>query len=180
MPAFQNLLTWQIKIIWNWLLNLYGFEVRRRFSNFWKRLIPNLGEIIDTQCGFKAFKKEILAEIIDNLIEKKIAFDIELLLKAELIEANSIVKVPIAWIDSEAASTTTDIQPYLPMLKSIVKMYRKYFSQNPISDEFAVFFESLDEENFNEILNRIPTEIVPREPFEFNEFSGITVSDLKI
>ncbi|RLD55962.1 MAG: hypothetical protein DRJ05_12080 [Bacteroidetes bacterium] len=149
------------------------------FIYLWKRLIPNLGEIIDTQCGFKAFRKEMLAEIIDDLIEKKFAFDIELLLKAELIKQHSIIKVPIAWIDSEAASTTTDIQPYLPMLKSIVKMYRKYFSPNPTSDEFAAFIESLDEEEFSQILSSIPSAITNREPFEFHEFEGVTVSDLK-
>lgn len=149
------------------------------FIYLWKRLIPNLGEIIDTQCGFKAFRKEMLTEIIDDLIEKKFAFDIELLLKAELIKQHSIVKVPIAWIDSEAASTTTDIQPYLPMLKSIVKMYRKYFPSNPTSDQFAMFIESLDEDQFNQVLSNIPPEIVKREAFEFNDFDGVTVSELK-
>ena len=149
------------------------------FIYLWKRLIPNLGDIIDTQCGFKAFRKEMLAEIIDDLIEKKFAFDIELLLKAELVQEDSIVKVPIAWIDSEAASTTTDIQPYLPMLKSIVKMYRKYFSPNPSSDEFAAFIESLDEVEFRNVLNNIPSAITSREPFEFNDFDGVGVGDLR-
>ncbi len=149
------------------------------FIYLWKRLIPNLGEIIDTQCGFKAFRKEILTEIIDDLIEKKFAFDIELLLKAELIKQHAIIKVPIAWIDSEAASTTTDIQPYLPMLKSIAKMYRKYFSPNPASDKFAAFINALDEHQFNQILNNIPPAIVNREAFEFNDFDGVGVSDLK-
>ena len=149
------------------------------FIYLWKRLIPNLGEIIDTQCGFKAFRKEMLTEIIDDLIEKKFAFDIELLLKTELIKQHSIIKVPIAWIDSEAASTTTDIQPYLPMLKSIAKMYRKYFSTNPTSDEFAAFIESLDEEEFSQILSSIPSAITNREAFEFNDFDGVSVFDLK-
>jgi hypothetical protein len=149
------------------------------FIYLWKRLIPNLGEIIDTQCGFKAFRKEMLAEIIDGLVEKKFAFDIELLLKAEIKKPESIVKVPIAWIDSEAASTTTDIQPYLPMLKSIVKMYQKYFSPNPSSDEFAAFIESLDEVEFSHILNNIPSAITNREPFEFNDFDGVRIGDLR-
>ncbi|NNK87231.1 MAG: hypothetical protein HKO90_03030, partial [Flavobacteriaceae bacterium] len=53
----------------------------KMFIYLWKRLIPNLGDIIDTQCGFKAFKSEIIPHVINNLIEKKFAFDIELLLK---------------------------------------------------------------------------------------------------
>ena len=91
------------------------------FIYLWKRLIPNLGDIIDTQCGFKAFRKEIVSKIIEDMIEKKFAFDIELLLKTELVEKNSVIKIPIAWIDSDLATTTTDLQPYLPMLQSIAK-----------------------------------------------------------
>ena len=41
------------------------------FIYLWKRMIPNLSDIFDTQCGFKAFRKEILLHIVDNLIEKK-------------------------------------------------------------------------------------------------------------
>ncbi len=100
------------------------------FIYLWKRLIPNINYIIDTQCGFKAFDKDTVVDIIDDLIEKKFAFDIELLLKTELLEHQSIEKVAIAWIDSEAASTTTDIQPYLPMLKAITFMREKYLAPN--------------------------------------------------
>jgi hypothetical protein len=139
-----------------------------------------LGEIIDTQCGFKAFRSETAAKIIDDLIEQKFAFDIELLLKTELLKSNSITKVPIAWIDSEEASTTTDLQPYLPMLQSIVRMYRKYFPSNPKSDEFASFIESLDEVTFNEIVENIPTQILERDPSEFTLYDEVTVTDLKV
>ena len=96
------------------------------FIYLWKRMLEPLSDIIDTQCGFKAFHRDILVQIIEDLLEKKFAFDIELLLKTVLLQPQGITKVPIAWIDSEEASTTTDIQPYLPMLKSIAKMYRKY------------------------------------------------------
>ena len=149
------------------------------FIYLWKRLIPNLEEIIDTQCGFKAFKKEIIVEIIDNLIEQKFAFDIELLLKAELVQNNSISKISIAWIDSEAESTTTDLQPYLPMLKSISKMYKKYLPGNETSNEFASFIELLNEVDFNTILNNIPKGILKREPYEYSDYDEISVADLK-
>ncbi len=149
------------------------------FIYLWKRLIKNLDYIIDTQCGFKAFKKEIVLKIVDDLIEKKFAFDIELLLKAELENKNSIEKVAIAWIDSEGASTTTDIQPYLNMLKSIAKMYKKYLNENNISDEFADFIENLNEENFNKIMENVPEEISKKDPIEFSSFDGISVKFLK-
>ena len=148
------------------------------FIYLWKRLIPNLREIIDTQCGYKAFKNEIIIKILDNLIENKFAFDIELLLKAELAEHDSIAKVAIAWIDSEEASTTTDLQPYLPMLKSIAKMYKKYLPLNRTSSDFATFISKLNEDEFSNILNNIPEGILKREPYEYTEYNEITVSDL--
>jgi len=147
------------------------------FIYLWKRLIPNLGEIIDTQCGFKAFRADIIPQIIDDLIEKKFAFDIELLLRTELLQKGSTTKVPIAWIDSEEASTTTDIQPYLPMLKAIVKMSEKYFPKAEKSDQFASFIKSLDEEEFNAILKNIPQNIIKRTPDEFSEYDEVGVVD---
>ena len=119
-----------------------------------------MGNIIDTQCGFKAFDAHALPNILEDLIEMKFAFDIELLLKTALIRERGITKVGIAWIDSEEASTTTDIQPYLPMLKSIAKMYRKYFKADPTRDSFANFIESLSEEEFKKLLDDIPEGIL--------------------
>lgn len=149
------------------------------FIYLWKRLIPNLSAIVDTQCGFKAFKAEIISDIISGLIEKKFAFDIELLLRTSLIRESSIDKVGIAWIDSEEASTTTDLSPYLPMLKSIVKMYEKYLQANPESDEFASFIRSLSEEEFSVLLEHIPLGILEREPLEFSDYRLVTVDDLQ-
>ncbi|NNK87698.1 MAG: hypothetical protein HKO90_05405, partial [Flavobacteriaceae bacterium] len=117
--------------------------------------------------------------VINDLIEKKFAFDIELLLKSELYQKGSVVKIPIAWIDSEAASTTTDLQPYLPMLKSIVRMNQKYFPDDNDHNAFAGFIESLDEETFQKILNEIPKEIVSRNPDEFTRYDGVQVTDFK-
>ncbi|MDH3796851.1 MAG: hypothetical protein OER83_08260 [Flavobacteriaceae bacterium] len=148
------------------------------FIYLWKQMIPVLGSIIDTQCGFKAFDTKVVAKIIPDMIETKFAFDIELLLRAAMIDENSIEKVAIAWIDSEAASTTTDIQPYLPMLKSIGKMYARYMQPSARSDEFAAFVEDLSDAGFSELLEQIPQEIVQREPVEFNEYKGINASDL--
>ena len=149
------------------------------FIYLWKRLIPNLGNIIDTQCGFKAFRAEIVPDIIDNMIEKKFAFDIELLLRTALIKEDGIIKVPIAWIDSEAASTTTDLQPYLPMLKSIASMYRKYFPRETAAEEFADFVRAMDDEDFAILLDNIPENITSREPIEFTEYDQVGVSELK-
>ena len=63
----------------------------------------------------KPLTKKLYRFLVDEMIEKKFAFDIELLLRAELKKIDSISKVAIAWIDGDTASTTTDIQPYLVM-----------------------------------------------------------------
>ncbi len=109
------------------------------FIYLWKRLIPQLAEITDTQCGFKAFRADQLAGWIDDVSENGFAFDIEFLLHTERADPGTISIVPIAWIDSDAASTTTDLEPYLPMLRSVVGFYRDVLPPgsnrwNPSSD----------------------------------------------
>ena len=147
------------------------------FIYLWKRLIPNLSDVVDTQCGFKAFRAEIIPHIIDDLIETKFAFDIELLLKTELYKKGSISKIPIAWIDSEEASTTTDLSPYLSMLKSIAMMNRRYFHKKKPENGFVSFIESLDKERFNKILDDIPPNIIKRNPDEFTDYDEVKVVD---
>ena len=148
------------------------------FIYLWTRSITNLNYVVDTQCGFKAFRADLVRGIIGDMIEKKFAFDIELLLKTELRSSNEIVKVPVAWIDSEAASTTTDLQPYLSMLKGMVKMYRKYLPQNERSESFAKFIESMSESQWNTLVANIPTAIIEREPADFGDFSDVSAEDL--
>ncbi len=148
------------------------------FIYLWKRMLPVLNDIIDTQCGFKAFDREMLQAIIMPLIERKFAIDIELLLKARLRQADSITRVPIAWIDSEAASTTTDLQPYLPMLRSIAAMYRAYLPPEAEAEKFAAFVERLTPEAFDRLLAHIPPAITGREPAEFGAYAGVTVAEL--
>ncbi len=149
------------------------------FIYLWKRVITNLDEIVDTQAGFKAFRAEVVREIVEDMLEKQFAFDIELLVKTQLRRPGSIAKVPIAWIDSDALSTTTDLQPYLGMLKSMVAMYRRYLPPNPQSEAFAAFIESLDEDQWQTLVAHVPEPIAAREPYTFSEFDEVTVDDLR-
>lgn len=149
------------------------------FIYLWKRLLPELDRVVDTQCGFKAFRADVARTIVADTLEKKFAFDIELLLRTELARPGSIVKVPIAWIDSEAASTTTDLEPYLPMLQSIVGFYRHYLTANPESDTFAAFIEGLDEESWNRLLDSIPTEIAEGDPNHFGDHAPVPAGELQ-
>ncbi len=149
------------------------------FIYLWKGLFPDLDAVVDTQCGFKAFSAETIRAVGSDLIEKQFAFDVELLLKAQLRRAGSISTVPIAWIDSEAESTTTDLQPYLSMLRKMVAMYRAYLPSRQDADELADFIESLDEEAWSSLVESVPKGIAEREPFEFTQWRDVSVAELR-
>jgi hypothetical protein len=117
----------------------------RLFIYLWKKLLPELGYLEDTQCGFKAMSAETARRLVEAPSERGFAFDVELLLRCELSARRSIAKVPIAWIDSQAASTTVGLAPYLPMLRSIVRLYREHLGERPRSEPFARAIEALDE-----------------------------------
>jgi hypothetical protein len=149
------------------------------FIYLWKRLLPALRDVVDTQCGFKAFRADVARDIVTDAIEKRFAFDIELLVKVELRRGGGLVKVPVAWIDSEAASTTADLQPYLSMLRSIVAVSKAHVPQTPVSEAFAAFVHELDEAAWQRLVERVPAAIAEREPSEFGAFDEVTVEQLR-
>jgi len=147
------------------------------FISLWKQLIPDLGYLNDTQCPLKAFRADLVHEIIEDNIESKFAFDIELLLKSQLNQTNkniaNIKSQPIAVIDSEAESTTIELNPYLTMLKSIVKMYQKYLPPNESSEKLADFLNALDEKGWKKLVDNIPKENIGRKVDDFKyDFLG--------
>jgi len=149
------------------------------FIYLWKRLISSLPDVIDTQCGFKAFDAAVVRDIVPDMLEKKFAFDIELLIKSRLRRPDGLERVGVAWIDSDVLSTTTDLQPYLPMLRAMVDMYRHYLPAEPGADTFADFIAGLDDAAWERLQTNIPAAITDREPAEFTEFAGVTAADLK-
>ena len=83
-------------------------RLRLIFRNYVRtELLPQLGPGVDTQCGFKAIKAEVLASTIEKMVDKGFSFDMELLL---LITLNydqggqTIAQAPIVWIESSAES----------------------------------------------------------------------------
>jgi hypothetical protein len=149
------------------------------FIYLWKRMLsPALLEIIDTQCGFKAFRADAAQAILNDLLERGFAFDVELLLKTEQRNPNGLAKVPIAWIDSEAESTTTALSPYLSMLQSIAAMNRKYLPPSPKATAFANFIEELDETGWNHLVDYVPEPIGTRDPQDFGHFDEVSVEHL--
>ncbi len=148
------------------------------FIYLWKRLIPELRGIVDTQCGFKAFDAHNLRSWVLETRDSGFSFDIELLAKLELHSPGSIRTVPVAWIDSEAASTTVDLEPYLPMLQSIARMYRAMLKPSPRGDAFASLIERLDRDSFQRLVQNVPPEIASREPAEFDDFHAVRAEHL--
>ena len=129
--------------------------------------------------GFKAFRADVTRNIVQDTVEKRFAFDIELLLRTELARHDSIERVAIAWIDSEAASTTKELQPYLPMLKSLVRISQKYLPTDDTALGFASLIESLDENSWARLSGNVPAEIEEREPSEFDEYDAVAPDDLR-
>jgi len=150
------------------------------FIYLWKQMLPILREITDTQCGFKAFRADLANRILIPTIEKRFAFDIELLVRAELKKPGCLEKVPVAWIDSEALSTTTDIQPYLSMLKAIAGMYREYLEPDERADRYASFVEGLDEEGWARLVDRVPEIIAGGDPASFGPSELVGLDELRL
>jgi len=148
------------------------------FIYLWKQLFPLLGDVVDTQCGFKAFRATGVEALTSKMIEKKFAFDIELLLRTEIARSGSIQKCAIAWIDSEAASTTTSLQPYLSMLQQMAKMYRAYLQPTDKATAFADLIDALDDERWDRLCENVPAGIADREPAEFGRWAEISPTEL--
>jgi hypothetical protein len=148
------------------------------FIYLWKRLVPQLSPIVDTQCGFKAFRADVANQIVTDTVEKRFAFDIELLLRTVLARPASIERVPIAWIDSEAASTTKELQPYLAMLQSIVRIAKRYLPSDAHAEGFAELIESLDQASWLRLASTVPLAIADRQPLEFDDFDAVSSDDL--
>ncbi|WP_417346526.1 hypothetical protein [Ferrimonas sp.] len=122
------------------------------FIYLWKRMLPQLDSIVDTQCGFKMLRSSCIDELTRQMLEKRFAFDIELLLRMSLTQPQRIGKVAVGWIDSDALSTTTELSPYLSMLKSVVAIYRHYLPAHPVSDQFAALIDTMNEDQWERLV----------------------------
>ena len=121
----------------------YRQDRGRLFIYLWKQLVPQLAYLDDTQCGFKALRPEVIMDLVSRATEHGFATDFELLANCENRSPRSIDAVPIAWIDSPAASTTTAEDPYLSMLRSIEKLSRTCFFRTQEAEAFARMISSL-------------------------------------
>ena len=149
------------------------------FIYLWKRLVPQLDGIVDTQCGFKAFRARALDGWFESAVESGFAFDIEMLIRVQLDQPDAISKVPIAWIDSDALSTTADLEPYLDMLRMVVRLYRTYLPETETSDSFGRLIEALDDASFDRLLRNIPPAIATAAPVDLESLASVSAAELE-
>jgi len=109
-------------------------------------------DVKDTQCGFKAFTKESLAEVLPVAQDGGWTFDTELL---SLVYRNGgeVFSAPILWVDSIDASMTT-IKTRWEMLRDRIDQYERRISDKKAN---KAWFENEPEfyasENLEAILN---------------------------
>ncbi len=93
-------------------------RIASRAFNFLVRLILGL-KFKDTQCGCKAFRREIVEDIVDVIKIKKYAFDIELLYLLKK-KGTNITEVPIMWMDKKGSKLK--LRDVLNMFVSLFKI----------------------------------------------------------
>lgn len=71
--------------------------LRRLYSWGWQQLVLALFglKVRDTQTGLKLIRREVLADVLPLLVEKRFAFDLELLVVARRLGHGRFVEVPV-------------------------------------------------------------------------------------
>ena len=100
--------------------------LRRWSSTAFNRLLHRLGltDHPDTQGGLKAFTAEAASILFRDLRIQRFAFDVEVLLRAELAELR-IVELPIAWHHVEEASRVRPLRDGARMAVDVLRLRRR-------------------------------------------------------
>jgi glycosyltransferase involved in cell wall biosynthesis len=71
--------------------------LRRLYSWVWQQLVLALFglHVRDTQTGLKLVRREVLADVLPRMLEKRFAFDLELLVVASRLGYRQFVEVPV-------------------------------------------------------------------------------------
>jgi glycosyltransferase involved in cell wall biosynthesis len=71
--------------------------LRRLYSRAWQLLVLALFQlnVRDTQTGLKLVRREVLADVLPRMVEKRFAFDLELLVVARRLGYRRFVEVPV-------------------------------------------------------------------------------------
>jgi dolichyl-phosphate beta-glucosyltransferase len=113
--------------------NADDLQARRRHglfrglsSRLLKILLMELGflEMMDTQCGFKAFRKRVVKQIFSLQTIDGFAFDIEILLIAQHLNV-PLISLPVKWTD-QPFSKVRVIRDSIRMLRDIISIRRNH------------------------------------------------------
>lgn len=97
-----------------WYRNIMG-----TVNNFIVRGLIGVGEIKDTQCGFKLFTRKAARNIFSNLHLVRWAFDVDMLYIARKTGVK-VVEVPVNWKEIEGSK--------LVLLPATISFFRDYFA----------------------------------------------------
>jgi dolichyl-phosphate beta-glucosyltransferase len=89
-------------------------------GNLLIQVMMGLYGIYDTQCGFKAFKKEMVEEVFPRLKVDRWGIDFEILMIAKKL-GYKISEVPIVWIDM--GYSLVGIKGYFITLRELFKVW---------------------------------------------------------
>ncbi|MEM7001429.1 MAG: glycosyltransferase [Pseudomonadota bacterium] len=92
---------------------------------------PMLAEVIDTQCGLKAYRRACARHIVARQSVAGFAFDIEHLLLAKQA-GFKIHQQPIVWHD-RPESKVSILDTAIPFLRELIKLYVFAFTSVPLS-----------------------------------------------
>jgi len=115
-------------------IGLVTVRIRRRF------LLPTL-PIIDTQAGFKAFPRHLLAEILGHARDPTFACDTELLTLA-LNSGAELRETPIFWSDTESSLSSADPNGRLEMLEGWLDQHVRLERDKALPDHVVSVMEN--------------------------------------
>jgi glycosyltransferase involved in cell wall biosynthesis len=88
------------------------------FRRLTRSLVPG---VVDTQCGFKFFRREAVQTAVARVRTSGFAFDVELLAQV-LRDGGRIVEIPVAWTDG-AGSTFHPVRDGVASFRAVLNLH---------------------------------------------------------
>lgn len=97
--------------------------LRRLYSWLWQQAVRGLFalQVRDTQTGLKLVRREVLADVLPRMLEKRFAFDLELLVVARHLGYRRFVEVPVRI--RERFSSTVSMRAAAGMLLDLLAIW---------------------------------------------------------
>ncbi len=101
-------------------------QIVGRVLSFLNNILLGLGNISDTQCGFKFFKHSVAKQIFEKLTIKRWMFDLEVILIAKKLNYK-IAKLPVNW-EGVAESKVSIGKDLYSVFKDLGLIYSTFFN----------------------------------------------------